>query len=57
MTAMREALSVDQVQKIVAKPTARPSSALAISWRPSRSGSAISVRDMASRASSLGSTS
>jgi hypothetical protein len=54
---MREALSVDQVQKIVAKPTARPSSARPISWSPSFAGSAISSRAMASSASSLGSTS
>ena len=38
ITAIREALSVVQVQKTVAKPTARPSSSRAMSWNPSRRG-------------------
>ncbi len=56
MIAIREALRVDHVQNTVAKPSARPSSSRAISWIPSRSGLRISSPDIASRASSLGST-
>ena len=57
MTAIRAARVVDHVQKTVAKPTAAPSRARAISCMPSRSGSAISARLSASRCSSLGATS
>ena len=56
-TPMRAALSVDHVQKIVANPIASPSSPRAISWSPSRSGSAMSARDIASRSESEGATS
>jgi len=55
MTPIRSALVVAQLQKIVAKPTAWPSRAS--SWTPSRSGSAISARESASRSSSEGATS
>jgi len=57
MIAIRAAVVVDHVQKIVAKPSAVPSASRAISWIPSRSGSAISDRLSASRSSSLGATS
>jgi hypothetical protein len=57
MTPMRAARVVDHVQKIVAKPIARPVSSRAMSCIPSRPGSAISARLMTSRASSLGATS
>ncbi len=56
MTPMRDALSVDQLQKIVAKPIARPSPSRAMSCCPSVSGSAISARLSASSASSEGCT-
>ena len=58
ITPIRAALRVDQVQKIVAKPEhpARPRRARR-SWIPSRSGSAISARESASRSSSDGATS
>ena len=57
MTPMRAARVVDHVQKIVAKPIARPVSSRAISCIPSRAGSAMSARLIMSRASSLGATS
>ena len=57
ITAIREPLNVDQVQKIVAKPSARPSSSRAISCVPSRSGLAISSRERASSSASEGFTS
>jgi hypothetical protein len=54
MVPTRAAEFVDQVQKIVANPTAVPASSRASSCTPSRSGSAISARDIARSASSLG---
>ena len=53
----RAALSVDQVQKIVAKPTARAVVVARDQLKALRSGSAISSRDIASSASSDGATS
>ena len=43
---MRAARVVDHVQKIVAKPIARPLSSRAMSCMPSRTGSAMSARLM-----------
>ena len=54
MTPIRLASAVDQLQKIVAKPTAIERRSRAISCTPSRSGSAISARESASSDSSLG---
>ena len=53
MIAMRPPRVVDQVQKMVAKPIAR-SPSRAMSWTPSRSGSAISARLRCRMSSSLG---
>jgi hypothetical protein len=57
MIPIRAACDVDQDQKIVAKPMALPWASRAMSCSPSRAGSAMRARLIASSASSLGATS